>query len=426
MDKLNLRRFVRNIYAFSFLDMAMFLMPVYAVFMQSHGVSDIELSWMLILYPIAAMMVQMPATGIINRIGRRPAIILGQTLKAIAFFLWWAMPTHLGFAVGMFLWGVQSAFSYIAFDALLYDELAARGAAGAYTRVLGRKNAAASIGTAVSALGSGLMVFGYGCITAVSLVTLGLSMLTIMGMRLVQKTDELTPQKSNLRGLVRVGVRVCRTVPCVMPLMLLSLLMANFIYLEDYLGPIGLSLGLPVEYIGILPLFLLGCGVVGGAIAHKFNTARAWHIYAAIFATGALFVAFSWFYSIAYLVILGLAYLIGNVLKTLLYSRFQDSIPTQLRCILLSFYNLGSNLSNIIVCLTIGLGGSLGSWRYGILILGLLIIWVAVWGAIFVGANCQTPTTCTPASSPRVREIQRKSKRMGCGSCGIMGRGALQ
>lgn len=418
MEKISLRRFARNVYGYSFFDQLVLLMPVYAVFMQSRGVSDAGLSWLLILYPIAILITQMPATIIINRIGCKRAIIYGKILKCVAFFLWWAMPTYLGFGIGMFLWGVQMSFSGIAFDTLVYDELGARGAGATYTRVLGRKNVAASLGLALSSAGSILMFFGYGWITMASVTAVAISMIFILRMRLIQPPT--ATGKSNLGALVRVGFRLCATLPCVLPLMLLSLMVANFIYLEDYLGPISLSIGIPVEFIGIVPLFLLGCGVVGQSIAHKFNSTRAPIIYAAIFVTGAMFGIFAWLYSISGLIILGAAYFVGNIVKIQLYSRFQDSIPTQYRCILLSFHSLGANIANILVCLTIGLGGTLGSWRYGILILGMILIWIAIWAAIFVGTHCELPRKEKNENlTARLRAMKRKSHQMGCASYGI-------
>lgn len=417
MEKISLRRFARNVYGYSFFDQLVLLMPVYAVFMQSHGVSDAGLSWLLILYPIAVLITQMPATAVINRIGRTRAIIFGQLLKCTAFFMWWPMPTYLGFGIGMFLWGIQISFSGIAFDALVYDELVARGAGAAYTCVLGRKNISASIGLAMSSAGSALMFFGYGWITMASIVAVAISMIFILRMRLSQ--PPAASEKTNLRALVRVGFRLCATLPCVLPLMMLSLMVTNFIYLEDYLGPISLSIGIPVEFIGIVPLFLTGCGVVGQSIAHKFNSTRAPIIYAAIFATGAMFGIFAWLYSISGLVILGAAYMVGNVVKIQLHSRFQNSIPTRYRCILLSFQSLGSNIANILICLTIGLGGTLGSWRYGVLILGMILIWLAIWAATFVGTQCELPPHKEEQITARLRDVRRKSQQMGRGSCGI-------
>ena len=144
-NKKSLGRFITAVCGYSFFNKMTLLTPLYAIFMQSHGVSDIELSWLLMLYPLAILATQMPITWLTSRIGRRRAIILGQILKSIAFVLWFIWPTYAGFAIGMCLWGMQYAFTEPAFDALMYDELAARHLRRAYTRVLGWRRAAQAL-----------------------------------------------------------------------------------------------------------------------------------------------------------------------------------------------------------------------------------------------------------------------------------------
>ena len=85
---------------------------------------------------------------------------------------------------------------------------------------------------------------------------------------------------------------------------------------------------------------------------------------------------------------LALAYFIASIVNMLLYSRMQDAIPTRYRSLLLSLYNIGSNVAYVMVCLIIGLGGELGSWRYGILMMGIILIWTGVWAALFQRNEC--------------------------------------
>ncbi len=387
-NKKSLGRFITAVCGYSFFNKMTLLTPLYAIFMQSHGVSDIELSWLLMLYPLAILATQIPITWLTSRIGRRRAIILGQILKSIAFVLWFIWPTYTGFAIGMCLWGMQYAFTEPAFDALMYDELAARHLRRAYTRVLGWRRAAQALGAALSAFGSLMMFFGYGWVTAASVLALGISVLFIAGMHLVQPRFIKPPKTVGIRVLMRTGMRVWLMMPCVQMLMMLSLMVANFVYLDDYLSPIALSIGLPVEYVGALPFILMGCSVLGQNIAYKFSSLKNRTIHAAICTVGLLFALFSVFYSLWAAWMLALAYFIASIVNMLLYSRMQDAIPTRYRSLLLSLYNIGSNVAYVMVCLIIGLGGELGSWRYGILMMGIILIWTGVWAALFQRNEC--------------------------------------
>ncbi|MBP3340774.1 MAG: hypothetical protein J6L47_03875, partial [Alphaproteobacteria bacterium] len=119
--KSSLRRFLTNVYAFSFFNKLMLLTPVYAIFMQEHGMSDLQLSSLFIVLSVGTFMTQIPVTWTTNKLGQKHAMMFAQSLKASAFILWLIWPTYIGFALGMFLWGVQSAFWNVAFEGMVYD-----------------------------------------------------------------------------------------------------------------------------------------------------------------------------------------------------------------------------------------------------------------------------------------------------------------
>ena len=132
----SLRRFLHNVYGYAFFNKLILLTPVYAVFMQSHGLGDIQLALMFVILSAGTLLMQIPVTWVTNKVGPKPAIILGQLSKAAAFILWYFWPNFAGFAIGMFLWGVEWAFFNVAFEGLVYDELRARRHSRMYARVL--------------------------------------------------------------------------------------------------------------------------------------------------------------------------------------------------------------------------------------------------------------------------------------------------
>ena len=73
-NKHSLKRFLRNIYGYGFFNKMTLLTPVYALFMQANGVTDAQLSSLMMLYPIAILLTQMPVTKITNRIESKYAI----------------------------------------------------------------------------------------------------------------------------------------------------------------------------------------------------------------------------------------------------------------------------------------------------------------------------------------------------------------
>ena len=386
----SLRSFLRNIYTYAFFNKLLLLMPVYAVFMQEHGLSDIQLSLMFIILSAGTFLTQIPVTWTTNKLGAKAAIILGTFLKAVAFVLWLVWPNFFGFAIGMFLWGIEYAFYNVAFEGLLYDELRARHHQKIYAKVLGVRYNLQALGAALSAFGSLLMIFGYEWITIASLVSLGASAICIARIDIKSRLNAgHKVRKNNFIKLMRTGIKICGKTPCILLMFMLSLLVANVAYLDDYLSPIGVEIGLPVQFVGFIQFFILGCSVLGQTFAYRFERIKDWILYSIICAGGISFVLFAFFYSVAGVWALGLAYVLFSVVRVLLYSRFQDFIPSKYRSVILSLYSIGDNIIYIGTCLIIGLGGMLGSWRYSILLLGVILIGIGLWAVLFIRNKCE-------------------------------------
>ncbi|MDE6478088.1 MAG: MFS transporter [Alphaproteobacteria bacterium] len=402
--KSSLRNFLINIYGYSFFNKLLLLTPVYAVFMQRNGISDMQLSILFILLSVGTFCTQIPVTWITNKFGPKKAIILGQFLEGCGFLLWLLYPTFWGFALGMFMWGTMNAFFNVAFEGMIYDELRARHHHNMYARVLGRRYNIQAAGSALSAFGSLLMFVGYEWITIASLGALAISMFFIARIDLRSRNNGRVKKtrKVHFITLFKTGYRICRTTPCIFLMLLLSQIVANCAYLDDYLSPIGVELGLPVAFVGIVQFLILGCMILGQTFAYKFTKIKDWILYASVCAGGALFILFSLHYSIAGIWALGAAYVLFSGINILLYSRFQDFLPSTYRSVILSLYSIADNVVYILVCLLMGFGGTLGSWRYSVLMLGGLLVCAGLWAILFVGNKCAI------GQNPNIRVLKTK------------------
>lgn len=383
-EQSSLKQFLTNIYGYTFFNQLMWLSPVYAVFMQEHGMSDMQISSLLILWSAGVLVTQIPVTWAASKCGAKHVLFLGQILKAAAFIMWLIWPTYAGFALGMFLWGMHGAIYNVVSEDVLYDEIKARTHANVYTRILGRRKNLASIGMALSAAGSLLLFFGYEWVTAASIVSLAISMLFVMRMKLGEKYSGVQNGVSFVAQM-RAGISAMRQTPAIIIMLALSVMVTNFSYLNDYLSLIGLDIGLAPEYIGIVPFFILCCQVLGQTYAHKFVRVRPVYLYMMIIVAGVLFGMFAMYYQMAGLAALGAAYVICSAIKILLYARFQDLTPTQYRMEILSIYSIADQMTYMFVCLVIGLGSMIGggTWRYSVMVLGIMLAMVGIWALGF-------------------------------------------
>lgn len=386
-----MNRLLISLYGFAFFNKFLLLTPVYAIFMQANGLSDLQLSTMFIISALGTILGQAPITYITNRVGQRWSMIIGQILKIIAILLWLVMPSYTGFVVGMFLWGIQAGFRSVAFEGLVYDSVSAYGKKSEYSRILGRKATYESIGTALSAFGSLLMFMGYDWVTWASVVAILISMICLAMVPYRPTTPTTTAKSVPMRKLMRTGIKLCMTTPCLLSVMMLALLAANIPFLDDFLSPIGLQVGIPTEYVGIVPLFLLGCATIGQRFAYKFTNISEWLLYSMIGMVGGCYVLFGWAYRVDALWLLGIGYMLFYGIYTLLYSRFQHLIPSRHRSVVLSFYTTVNYVLYMVVCGIIGLGATLGSWRYSISILGGLMLVLCGWAMLFLRGRCAAP-----------------------------------
>ena len=392
-DKLS--RLAFSLYGFAFFNKFLLLTPVYTIFMLANGVSDLQLSTMFIFSSLGTIFGQVPIAFAANHFGRRITMIIGQLLKMTAILLWLYMPVYTGFVIGMVLWGIQSGARSVAFEGLVYDTVRANGRARDYSRILGRKSTYEALGVTFSAAGSLLMFLGYGWVTWLSVLGLVLSIVCLLMFPKSSGIKEKKIQSGHLIKLMKTGFKLCLKTPCLLSIMLFTILMVNIPFLDDFLSPIAMQLGIRAEYVGIVSFFLLLCATTGQRLAYRFSRMSDIAVYLLVGLVGALYVCFAALYTKDALWILGIAYMIFYGLFTLLYSRFQHLIPRRNRTIVLSLYTTLTYLVYIMVCGIIGLGSSLGSWRYSIMILGILLFILCGWGIGFLRYRCKISIGCT-------------------------------
>ena len=384
-----MKRLLFSLYGFAFFNKFLLLTPVYAIFMLENGLTDLQLSTMFIISSVATILGQMPITFVTNRLGQRWAMIVGQILKIIAILLWLIYPTYIGFVIGMVLWGVQAGFRSVAFEGLVYDSVMESGHRREYTRILGRKSTYESIGVALSAFGSLLMFLGYTWVTLASVFAILLSILCLI--LVPYRPIQRKVQKIQFKKMLRTGIKVCFKTPCLMSIMILTLLVGNVPFLDDFLSPIALQVGIPTEYVGGLSFFLLACATLGQRYAYKFARLSDGVVYSLIGLVGLGYITFASLYNIGSLWIMGVAYMLFYGIYTLMYSRFQHMIPLGHRSVVLSLYTTLMYIVYMIVCGIIGLGATLGSWRYSIIILGIMMVVLCVWAMVHVRNRCRLP-----------------------------------
>ncbi|WP_378735700.1 MFS transporter [Nocardia brasiliensis] len=134
---------------------------LYSLLFADHGLSTGQISSLFAIWSTTAFLLEVPSGAWADTVSRRALLILSGVLLTGGFALWTLVPTYLGFALGFVLWGTAGALVSGTFEALLYDDLVARGERAAYARILGYTRAASETAIVVGIVaGTPLYLWG--------------------------------------------------------------------------------------------------------------------------------------------------------------------------------------------------------------------------------------------------------------------------
>src|SRR5215213_5712314 len=137
------RRLAAALYAYAFFDEFVLLYPLYALLFTDAGLSPVQISALFVLWSATGIILEVPSGALADAVSRRALLVVAPLIGAAGYALWISVPSFWAFAVGFVLWGARGALVSGSLEALVYEELAARGAAGDFARVLGRSHTAA-------------------------------------------------------------------------------------------------------------------------------------------------------------------------------------------------------------------------------------------------------------------------------------------
>ncbi|HXZ87576.1 MAG TPA: MFS transporter [Candidatus Binataceae bacterium] len=129
-----------------------FLFGVYPLFLRSRGLNQFEMNSVLATYFVVTFLTDVPTGAFADALGRRRSFILGCTLRASAFLLYFFAHHYLLFLLGESIDGVGTTFCNGAIDAWGVDSLDNAGFAGLKDRLFSRISQLTNLGFMASAV----------------------------------------------------------------------------------------------------------------------------------------------------------------------------------------------------------------------------------------------------------------------------------
>jgi MFS family permease len=251
-----------------------------------HGLSASQVSTLFIIWSTTAFVLEVPSGAWADVFSRRKLLALGSLLSALGYAGWILVPTYAGFALGFILWGASSALISGTFEALVYDELAARGCTDRYAGLIGRAKAAALVlNLAATALATPLFKLGgYSLVGLVSVLSclahlvVALSLPEAARVATADETEEVESDAGPLGRyglMLRTGLTEAATSRTVRKAVALVALLGGFLAFDEYFPLLARDVGASTELVPLLIAGTVAAQAVGGALAGPAYSLRA-------------------------------------------------------------------------------------------------------------------------------------------------------
>ena len=170
------------LYAYLFLDDFVLLYPVYTLLFSDTGLSVWQISSLFGIWSVSSLVAEVPSGAWADATSRRRLLIAGPLLTAVAFALWIAAPGYWVFALGFVLWGLKSALTSGALEALVYEELRRLRSSATYATLMGRGQVAGVVAAMCAGAVAAPMISsgGFVAVGATSVATCVLASLVAM------------------------------------------------------------------------------------------------------------------------------------------------------------------------------------------------------------------------------------------------------
>jgi predicted MFS family arabinose efflux permease len=329
--------------------------PLYALLFLDTGLSNAQISALFAIWSVTGFVCEVPSGALADRWSRRGVVVLAGVLQAAAFVIWTAAPQAWAFALGFVVWGVSGAFVSGASEALVYDGLAAVGAADSYVRVNGWMTSAELLVQVPTAFAAAALyaVGGYALVGWVSVATcLAAAALALRFPEAPRAADD-----ESLAGTLADGVREAVHSPPLRILVLAVALIGGLDAVEEYFPVLAGDWGVATTAVPLAVLVIALAGATGAALGGRADRLRGGTLLALlVVAAGCLAAAAVWARPAA-LVLVAVFYGLYLAVLVVAEARLQDRIASRHRATITSVAGLGIELASLLVFAAWAVGG---------------------------------------------------------------------
>ncbi len=259
---------IRTYYLYRIFNELMPIYPLYMLMFEKGGMSITQMSGLLAIWSVPAVLLEIPTGVIADHYSRRNMLLLGQILRAAGYLTWIFANGFWLYALGFILWGIGGTFRSGSEEALLYDSLKAEGNERNFDRMLGRGRLFSSISTVLASVVGGYLGMHYGFLPALLLSILSalLGAVTVLSMKEVNLYKEhwcKKEKRTKIHTLFEALSFVLKKKEILLYCLLALMVLTTAGMLDEYDQLIAKSFGLSITMIGswsALRFLLIACG----------------------------------------------------------------------------------------------------------------------------------------------------------------------
>lgn len=339
-------------YYYSFFKELMPIYPLYLLMFEQNGLSVGQISALLAIWSIPAVLLEIPSGILADHWSRRNLLVLGSLLKAGCYLLWLFSQGFWLYAAGFLLWGIGGSLQSGAEEALLFDSLKSEHKEDTFDRIYGRGRFLSGISTILASLLGGYLGMKIGFASALSVSIL--FPLISMGIAALMKEVNLYKEEEIQKDTLRQSVRFLIGRKDILHFVLLSIFVITTAgVLDEYDQLIAKEFGLSIAFIGGWTAIRFLLISIGGALAYRIrrglekllhSSNRMFLITVLCLAGAAILMMAGIVRLLIFMVLYGLYYFIMAAADVIQEDYLQQKIETEGRSTVHSLTALSANL----------------------------------------------------------------------------------
>ncbi|MFJ5990256.1 MFS transporter [Lentzea sp. NPDC092896] len=337
---------------------------LYALLFADSGLSDAQISVLLAIWSLTAVVFEVPSGALADRFSRRGSLVVAGALQAAGYAAWVLFPSFWGFAAGFVLWGLGGTLTSGAFEALLYDGLAAGGDEDQYGRLNARVDTIELIAQVpVAVVATALFSFGGYQLAGWASVAMCLAS-SVIALRFPEpERDSGEDDEPGYFATLKTGLKA--SIPIKRAVLAVALVYALDAF-EEYFTLLAQDWDVPTVWVPLATIGIPLMGAAGASLGGRLPF-RGW----VLFASGALLIVAAWLAVPPAIVLLGLFYGLYRFVLVHVETELQHRIESDARATVTSVAAIASEFVAFAVYGLWVLGSAIA---IGVLVLGVALI----------------------------------------------------